>query len=75
VHGQAVSKNLLNYHIVHHCKEPDTCFGSSTTWWDRVFGTTPHKTKGISERILAFYYKKEKKTNGGRNPSTNDFVL
>ncbi|MFI5187633.1 MAG: sterol desaturase family protein [Chitinophagales bacterium] len=55
-----VFPRLVRYHVVHHCKEPDTCFGISAAWWDGIFGTTPKKNKEISERILAFYYKKEK---------------
>jgi len=56
---------LVRYHVVHHCKEPDTCFGITTSWWDRIFGTTPHKDKKISEKVIAFYYKKEKTTGNG----------
>ena len=56
-----VFPRLVHYHVIHHCKEPDTCFGVSTSWWDKFFGTTPKKTKEISERIITFYYKKEEK--------------
>jgi len=56
--AKRVFPRLVRYHVVHHCKEPDTCFGISTPWWDSLFGTTPRKNRDISERILAFYYKK-----------------
>src|SRR6185295_16740482 len=46
------------FHIYHHCKYTNKCFGVSVPWWDRLFGTVPEKNKEISERILAFYYKK-----------------
>ncbi|PWT93037.1 MAG: hypothetical protein C5B54_02510 [Acidobacteria bacterium] len=60
-----VFPKLVHYHVVHHCKEPDKCFGVSTTWWDTVFQTTPKKSKEISERILTFYYKKTKQEKKG----------
>jgi sterol desaturase/sphingolipid hydroxylase (fatty acid hydroxylase superfamily) len=52
---------LQRFHIHHHCKHPDKCFGVTVTWWDHIFGTAPTKDKEISERILAFYFKKEEK--------------
>jgi hypothetical protein len=50
-----VFKRLFRYHIYHHCKYPDTCFGISTTLWDELLGTVPPKTTTISPRVLAFY--------------------
>lgn len=50
-----VFKRLFRYHIYHHCKYPDTCFGISTTLWDDLFGTVPPKTATVSPRVLAFY--------------------
>lgn len=32
------------YHILHHYKYPDKCFGVSNTFWDRIFGTMPPKS-------------------------------
>jgi dihydroceramide fatty acyl 2-hydroxylase len=52
---------LHRFHIHHHCKHPDKCFGVTLTWWDHLFGTVPMNEKNISNRILEFYYKKEKK--------------
>jgi dihydroceramide fatty acyl 2-hydroxylase len=49
---------LHYYHICHHCKHADKCFGFSTTIWDRLLGTTPPKKSKISERIIEFYFKK-----------------
>jgi sterol desaturase/sphingolipid hydroxylase (fatty acid hydroxylase superfamily) len=51
---------LVRYHIVHHCKEPDMCFGVTVTWWDRILGTTPKKNKLIPDRVISFFYEKEK---------------
>jgi len=59
--SKKVFPRLVHYHVVHHCKEPDTCFGISVPWWDIIFSTTPKKNKEISERILSFYYRKEQK--------------
>lgn len=49
-------KRLLRYHIYHHCKYPNTCFGISVPWWDDLFGTVPHKPI-ITERIIQFYFR------------------
>jgi len=32
-------KDLKEYHLKHHYKEPDLAFGISNKFWDRVFGT------------------------------------
>jgi len=45
------------FHIYHHCKHPDKCFGVSITWWDHLFDTIPHEQREITPRIKAFYYK------------------
>ncbi len=52
---------LHQYHIYHHCKYPNRCFGICVTWWDVVFGTDPPKTARISDRIKSFYFG-----NGGK---------
>jgi len=44
------------FHIHHHCKYPDRCFGFSTIFWDLIFQTTPPKDAVITERIIQFYY-------------------
>lgn len=46
------------FHMHHHCKHPDKCFGVTVTWWDHLFDTIPHQQKEITERIKTFYYKK-----------------
>ena len=48
----------VNCHMIHHCKEPETCYGVSTGWWDIVFNTLPKKNRQIAERIVEFYYRK-----------------
>lgn len=50
---------LHQFHIHHHCKHPDKCFGVSVPWWDYLFKTIPAQDDVISSRILTFYYKKE----------------
>lgn len=52
---------LHRFHIHHHCKHPDKCFGVTVTWWDHLFGTVPKEDTEITERVRTFYYKKEKK--------------
>lgn len=53
--GQKVFKRLVRYHIYHHCKYPNTCFGISVPWWDDLFKTVPRAPK-ISQRIVEFYF-------------------
>jgi hypothetical protein len=53
---QRVFKKLVRYHIYHHCKYPNTCFGISVPWWDDLFCTVP-KDPNITERIIDFYFK------------------
>ena len=48
--------HLHRFHIHHHCKYPDRCFGFSTVFWDLVFKTTPPAGAIINERIMRFYY-------------------
>jgi len=48
------------FHIYHHCKYPNKCFGVSVAWWDRLFGTIPETQREIPEKILAFYYEGRK---------------
>jgi len=47
---------LHHFHIHHHCKYPNRCFGFSTILWDVVFKTTPPKNASISQRVTQFYY-------------------
>ncbi len=57
---QAWSKKIFprlhQFHIHHHCKYPDRCFGFSTIFWDLIFKTVPPKNAVITERIIQFYY-------------------
>lgn len=50
-----VFRRLFRYHIYHHCKYPNTCFGISVPWWDDLFKSVPRKEASISPRIIAFY--------------------
>ncbi len=49
-----VFPRLFRYHIYHHCKYPNSCFGISVPWWDDVFHSVP-KNPQITDRIVAFY--------------------
>jgi sterol desaturase/sphingolipid hydroxylase (fatty acid hydroxylase superfamily) len=54
--SKKVFPHLHHFHIHHHCKYPDRCFGFSTIFWDLVFKTTPPKNAVITDRIIQFYY-------------------
>ncbi|MEO5997411.1 MAG: sterol desaturase family protein [Chitinophagaceae bacterium] len=47
---------LQNFHIHHHCKYPNSCFGVSVIWWDVIFHTSPPKDAYISPKVLRFYF-------------------
>ena len=51
-----ICPNLHRFHIWHHCKQPDKCFGFSTILWDLVFGTHAPKDAVISKKVMQFYY-------------------
>jgi sterol desaturase/sphingolipid hydroxylase (fatty acid hydroxylase superfamily) len=53
-----VFPGLHRFHIHHHCKHPDKCFGVITTWWDYLFNTSPASDTEITDRIKQFYYKR-----------------
>ena len=61
LHHQWSSKlfpRLLRYHVHHHCKYPNLCFGVSVPWWDDFFRTVPPNGIVIPIRILEFYFRK-----------------
>jgi hypothetical protein len=58
--AQRVFKRLFRYHIYHHCKYHNTCFGISVPWWDDLFGTVP-RNPVISQRVIDFYFNESHK--------------
>ena len=50
---------LHHFHIHHHCRHPDRCFGVTVTWWDHLFDTIPYHQREITDRIKKFYYKSQ----------------
>lgn len=46
------------FHVAHHCKYTDKCFGVSVMWWDILFDTMPKKKMSAGNKVLSFYYKK-----------------
>jgi len=58
---------LLRFHILHHYKYPDHCYGFSTTLWDDIFHTTPPKTVIITGKIFRFYYGQEDHSDSPNN--------
>lgn len=52
-----VFPEVHEFHIHHHCKHPDKCFGVTVTWWDHIFDTIPQQQREITDRIKKFYYK------------------
>ena len=53
--AQKIFRKLVRYHIYHHCKYPNSCFGISVPWWDDLFNTVPPAPK-ITQRIIDFYF-------------------
>ena len=37
-------KKLKKHHMLHHYAEPDRGYGVSSDFWDRIFGSTFHRT-------------------------------
>jgi len=56
VWSRKIFPRLHRFHIHHHCKYPDRCFGFTTTLWDVIFKTTPPKQATISDKTIQFYY-------------------
>jgi 4-hydroxysphinganine ceramide fatty acyl 2-hydroxylase len=57
IHHQKFSSyfpKLTKYHYIHHFVEPDKVFGTSSLFWDKIFGTLPTKEYSSME------YKKDK---------------
>lgn len=55
---KAILRRHHEFHIAHHCKYTDKCFGVSVMWWDVLFGTSPTKKLSATNKILNFYYMK-----------------
>ncbi|HKP31954.1 MAG TPA: sterol desaturase family protein [Chitinophagaceae bacterium] len=58
---------LHRFHIYHHCKFPDSCYGVTVSWWDLIFRTIPPAEAKLSNKIISFYYgnrRTVKKTSG-----------
>ena len=51
-----IFRRMQEFHIHHHCKHPDKCFGVTIPWWDYVFNTYPKQDAQISLRIREFYF-------------------
>jgi hypothetical protein len=54
--SKKIMPRLHKFHIHHHCKYPNRCFGFTTPLWDHIFGTTPPRGVIISDRVIQFYY-------------------
>jgi len=54
---KAIIPRHHEFHIAHHCKYTDKCFGVSVMWWDVLFDTIPKKNLSAGNKILNFYYK------------------
>jgi sterol desaturase/sphingolipid hydroxylase (fatty acid hydroxylase superfamily) len=54
--AQKLFKKLCRYHIYHHCKYYNTCFGISVPWWDDIFGTVPQNPQ-LTQKVIDFYFK------------------
>jgi sterol desaturase/sphingolipid hydroxylase (fatty acid hydroxylase superfamily) len=47
---------LHRFHLYHHCKYPNTCYGVTVAWWDHVFKTTPPDDPVLLKRVTDFYF-------------------
>ncbi|MGZ3952699.1 MAG: sterol desaturase family protein [Flavisolibacter sp.] len=66
--GQRLFGKLVRYHIYHHCKYPNTCYGVSVTWWDDLFKTVP-AAPILTQRIIDFYFNGN--TKDSKSPLMN----
>ena len=53
---QKIFPKKVRYHIYHHCKYSDKCFGISVTWWDDLFGTAPTQKNVLQSGVIDFYF-------------------
>jgi sterol desaturase/sphingolipid hydroxylase (fatty acid hydroxylase superfamily) len=51
---------LLQFHIYHHSKFPNKCFGFSVPWWDIVFDTAPPREAPVSGKVVDLYFSKDR---------------
>ena len=54
---------LQKFHIYHHCKFPNTCYGVSVCWWDLWFNTVPPGEPVLLKRIIDFYFDSKGKSS------------
>lgn len=47
---------LLQNHILHHCKFTNKCFGVTVIWWDKLFATAAPRNFQISEKVISYYF-------------------
>lgn len=50
---------LHRFHLYHHCKYPNSCYGVTVLWWDLVFKTTPPNEPVLVKRVTDFYFGKQ----------------
>jgi Fatty acid hydroxylase superfamily len=55
---------LLQNHILHHCKFTNKCFGVTVIWWDKFFATAAPRNFQISEKVISYYF--------GEHPGKNE---
>jgi Fatty acid hydroxylase superfamily len=58
---------LHRFHLYHHCKYPNACYGVTVDWWDLIFKTTPPDEPVLLKRVTDFYFglsEKKIKTSG-----------
>ena len=52
---------LHRFHLYHHCKYPNTCYGVSVSWWDLIFKTVPPEEPVLLKRVVDFYFHPNQK--------------
>lgn len=59
---------LHRFHLYHHCKYPNSCYGVTILWWDLVFKTTPPNEPVLVKRVTDFYFGKKSVVNSPQAP-------
>src|SRR5689334_16775975 len=62
---------LHRFHLYHHCKYPNSCYGVTVLWWDLVFKTTPPSEPVLLKRVTDFYFGRS--ADGNRKSLGNKF--
>ena len=63
---------MQKFHIYHHCKFPNSCYGISVCWWDLWFKTVPPGEPVLLKRIIDFYFDPTLQKGGRKSAIRHD---